>query len=481
MYPTVRSYPNAIILDDGYFAIQIAYNIGVHFFSSFDGIHVTNGYHLLWNWLLGVLALLLSPFTTAKGWFAFASLAAVATLALAISCAYFRRWWQRLFVVVVVFWTASMTEAVLLPLVLLYLFDRLLRHEREFLTSSLDLVMVGLVPMIRIDATLILAALGACLLVTDRRKGGLMLAALAAGLCLQLLTMKLLFGAFFSTSSMVLGARIGDLVRGTLWNPEKVWSSHLQTVCTLSSFALAAGGLAAARTIADERRRRSVVAIIACCSLFLFSHLLIGSMREWYWTAPLLSLYLVAGRAIEERGAVAVRMAMACSLLVIGLAVVDVVSMAHEYADARDYSRTFLDLVDRTVPQSESVFQEDASGFIGYWAQARVVNGDGLVNSIDYVRRMQGGALAGYLEEENICFLIRNWPLERGMIVSLGGLEVRSDDAYLLIAPPDDLEIAAPFQFKLYLLKEERCRRFVPRVDQSTIGAENGTATRYVG
>src|SRR6186997_3194204 len=45
-------FPNLFFEDDAYFYLQIAWNLGRGAGSTFDGINVTNGYHLLWAALL---------------------------------------------------------------------------------------------------------------------------------------------------------------------------------------------------------------------------------------------------------------------------------------------------------------------------------------------------------------------------------------------------------------------------------------------
>jgi len=45
-------FPRGLLADDAYFYVKIAWNLGVHGVSTFDGIHVTDGYHLAWQSVL---------------------------------------------------------------------------------------------------------------------------------------------------------------------------------------------------------------------------------------------------------------------------------------------------------------------------------------------------------------------------------------------------------------------------------------------
>jgi hypothetical protein len=192
---------------------------------------------------------------------------------------------------------------------------------------------------------------------------------------------------------------------------------------------------------------------------FALPHFLIGSMREWYWTAPVLCLFYVATKSLLDDDIRGISIVRGFTLGVVALIVIDVANVRHHHADSRLYSTTFLRYVDDHVPANERVFQEDASGFTGYWSRATVINGDGLVNSWEYARRQREGTLAGYLDEEDICFIIRNWPSYGGEVVSVGGLDVGVQDVHLLIEPAEALDVFLTFQFKLYLLKAPRCAR----------------------
>ncbi len=59
-------FPRGLLTDDAYFYAQIAYNLADQGISSFDGVHVTDGYHLLWTWLLSGLSWVVGLFTSAR-------------------------------------------------------------------------------------------------------------------------------------------------------------------------------------------------------------------------------------------------------------------------------------------------------------------------------------------------------------------------------------------------------------------------------
>lgn len=462
LLPVARKFPNPIVLDDAYFYLQIAYNIGHQAFSSFDSIHPTGGYHLLWGACLGFLAFLTSAFTTSKVVFLYVSLAAAATAVAYIASIHFDRTWQRLAVVALLLWTASMTEAILLTLLLLYIFDRVLHHVEDFLISPLDVVAVAFIPLTRIDASIIPATLCLFFFFVDRRKFAILAACTLIGLAVQLAAMKLMFGHVFSVSSMILWERthaIANLGK-VLFDPESPWRSNVSFVAFLSTVLLAALVFSKVRKIERMKRILIVASTVACLS-FIAPHYLFGAMREWYWTAPLVALYYLACRAGDDGSVGPIPALKIYSIVLCAIVAIDLFAGSEKYRNAHEYNARLLDYVNRNIPASESIFQEDASGFMGFWSRPHIVNGDGMVNSYEYMRRMHAGELGNYLEEEGICFLIRNWPPgEDERIVSNGGLSVTTRETRVLLEPPQEPGVLLPTQLTLYLLTADRCRRF---------------------
>ena len=93
------------------------------------------------------------------------------------------------------------------------------------------------------------------------------------------------------------------------------------------------------------------------------------------------------------------------------------------HADDTARVEAFLAEVRSEVPRDEPIFQVDGSGYTGYFSGRRIVNGDGLVNTHAYLRRLRAGALAGYLDEEGISYIIGNRAGD-GPVVDVGGLVV---------------------------------------------------------
>jgi hypothetical protein len=83
------------------------------------------------------------------------------------------------------------------------------------------------------------------------------------------------------------------------------------------------------------------------------------------------------------------------------------------------------------LPPDARIYQVDGSGFTGYWLERQLVNGDGLVNTYEYARRLRAKKLAGYLGENGICYLVTDAPVgdRQKYLVDLSGLRVKRSSA----------------------------------------------------
>ncbi len=130
----------------------------------------------------------------------------------------------------------------------------------------------------------------------------------------------------------------------------------------------------------------------------------------------------------------------------------------HQFRNDQANSAYFVKNLTTLIPKGAPIYQIDGTGFVGYFSANPVINGDGLVNSYSYARRLRANALAGYLEENQICWVIANrrGP-NQGKIVDFHGLVVRESDAELLFRVPAD-GVNKYADYRLYRLKRADCR-----------------------
>jgi hypothetical protein len=282
----------------------------------------------------------------------------------------------------------------------------------------------------------------------DRRVAAPMLLASLLGAGLESAVMRMLFGDFASVSALIK--------THSLFSPEAVLE-HL-TYNTISSPGLMArlattlllGGLAAAR-LRSRGFRDAALVLLPLVSFFLL-HFFFSLLRDWYQVPYQIGFLFIAARSPMPAGLIK-RLAVAAVAL-LWLAYPLAINLRFK-ADQSAAAGFVADL-QKHVPQGEPIFQFDGSGYVGYFAQRNVIDGDGLVNDYAYARRLAKGELASYLADEKICYLITD-TASGANLVEVGGLVVKPDEAELVYG------VAASSYpwgaFKLYRLRAPRCSR----------------------
>jgi hypothetical protein len=428
-YRRIAGAPLGFLMDDGLFYARIAMQLATTGQSSFDGIHQTSGYHLGWEGVLASLSWLLAPFTVDPhahmGVFLTLSLFAV----FACGFGFARSPLHRLVLIVLALSGHLLLETVPLMLVLLGM-SRAMEHgargkDRDTVPWTL-VALAPLVPLLRIDATpaavvLLLA------LVADRRWAALRAASvsLAAGVALHFGLMLALFGEPWTVSAMLRGFA---LLR--VDSPPLVFNLLTYGAGTSARSALVIVLPALAAVLAwrhrDAGRNQVLLWLVLGLGGFSVTHLMLSHMRYWYFVPGLVgSAYALARLELPPGTARRVR-----GGAMVALAVLAIAYLGHKgwrlaaLSDAQDATWDFLGAIAEQVPAGEPIFQVDGSGRTGFYSGRAVINGDGLVNDRQYARRLMAGRLGGYLDEEDVCYLIVNRADDGDPLIDLAGLVV---------------------------------------------------------
>ena len=461
LLPMVQVFPNGILEDDGYFYAQIAYNIANLGLSSFDGINLTSGYHLLWAGLLSLVSMIVSVFTEDKLSSLFFLVFFNIALFASISRLAFKRNIERLCAFVFFLMSSLLMETILLAGLLLFITSRFLDRDRVFGDSRLDLLAIFLIPLTRIDSSIILGVLSLYFLLFDRRIFARIVPALVLGVAAHFFVMQIAFGELVSVSSLLKVSDAAILHGDFSHVVQNMIASKAQLVRFLAVVFLAV--LAATNILlTDDRgtRLRKAAILLAILAFFLPPFLVI-TMRSWYFLPVHLVLLHLATRP-DIGDAHVRRQSLATGAFSIGLCIAYLVGnflYQQQYRNDQINSAFFAKNLKTLVAEAEPVFQIDGSGFTGFFSERQLINGDGLVNSHAYARRLRANRLAGYLDEQGVCMIVANSADQnRDLIIDFHGLLVRRDEAELLYVVPDD-GINKYTNFQLYRLKEPRCRR----------------------
>jgi hypothetical protein len=437
-------FPRGLLTDDAYFYVKIAWNLGGGRGSTFDGLHVTDGYHLLWAWILASVSAVVGWFT-AEPWFHLGAMLWVYfMLCWVIALTFGRSWidWLLLLSMGVVF--KVMMETTLLSLVLI-------ACAREYLEPPASrrrwsrAALCALIPLVRIDAALIAGVLALSSLFSDVRNDepgrrrwrsvAVDWAAVAAGAALQLLLHFRLFGRWSTVSMELKGFEsIPFLARIT----QNLTGLYLQNSLSLMVFALLWGLAIAAATRQPRRQRSCALVVLAAPAVFVLFHLVANVVINYWYFVPAAYLhvwYFLRYTPHRDRGLGPVGRGAMAMVLLLFLAkwVVDTGIRARQH----EWARTFVEELKQRVPPNEPIFQIDASGWVGWFSARAVINGDGLVNDHTYAERLSAGALAGYLDEQRIHYIVTNvYPVDN-RLVQIAGLVVPLDAVEPVIAQPE--------------------------------------------
>ncbi len=437
-YRRIAGAPLGFLMDDGLFYARIAMQLATTGQSSFDGIHQTSGYHLGWEGVLASLSWLLAPFTVDPhahmGVFLTLSLFAV----FACGFGFARRPLHRLVLIVLALSGHLLLETVPLVLVLLGMTrameDLAEGGGRDGVSWTL-VALAPLVPLLRIDATPAAVVL-LFALVADQRWATLRAASLSltAGVALHFGLMFALFGEPWTVSAMLRGFA---LLQGDA--PPLVFNLLTYGAGTSARSALVIVLPALAAVLAWRHRgaprNRVLLWLVLGLGGFSATHLMLSHMRYWYFVPGLVGSAYVLGRLELPPGAA--RRVRGGAMVALG-----VLSVAYlgqkgwrlaNLADAQDDTWAFVEAIADHVPAGEPIFQIDGSGRTGFYSGRAVINGDGLVNDRQYARRLMAGRLGGYLDEEDVCYLIVNRAEDRDPLIDRAGLLITRGEVVELL------------------------------------------------
>jgi len=459
-------FPRGLLADDAYFYVKVAWNLGMHGASTFDGIHFTDGYHLAWQSVLATISFLAGRVSVNPSVHLGAMLWVYFMMCWAIGIIFGRSRVDALLLFSVGLIFKVLMETTLLSLVLLALYASVylspfpLRSDGRTYTWRGRHWLLVLIPLLRIDATLIGVIMVVSRLFRTPTPGpgssyrlnvkavAVDLAWLAVGVAIQLAWRLWYFGEWASVS-MQIKSSPSSMAQRFQNNLIGLYGSNLaSTAIFLSLFGLAIW-VAVKRDASD--RARDLVALSAPAA-FVIVHLVANNQIAYWYFLPAAYVhawyFLQFGPAASSRGGLMGRAAIALlPLLFVAKWAVD----SRIRAEQIEWSRQFVHELRRVVPEDERVFQIDASGWVGWFSGRRVIDGDGLVNDHTYARRLRANQLGGYFDDEGVHYIVQNLYPRNNILVDLAGLRVPMESVDVVIPPPANFPDGTAFG--LYRLK----------------------------
>lgn len=417
--------PNLFLEDDAYFYLQIAWNISQNHGSTFDGLNITNGYHLLWMGVLVPLASMVHLVGLGKPAFVFITCVVAIGIAVTSVVSTFGTWPERALAILLFVLSGITMETTLLTCLILLLVRQCLD---EVAANAPRLFALGaLVPLARIDffwLPMVLAWALSAFSPTNAKVFRFVAAGTLTGVLAHFALERALFHEWTSVSSAYKAdsaMRAGlDMVQKNLAS-----SGNLLRFSALTCLgSLAIWGVLRARPV----RWGTLVAIFAAI-LPVIAYSILTPLRDWYFAVSLLISMFLASRQWTStdriwRWSV---WSLASTLLVTSAGYLFI------YRVDRQKTAGFIKTANESLSADHVAFLVDGSGFVGYWLNARVVNGDGLVNSWPYRRRLTEDGLANYLTEIKATHIITNSPKILSPILSWHGLVVPSTSVSMVL------------------------------------------------
>lgn len=453
-FPSLKLWPNSLSEDDGYFYLEIAYNIGTIGMSSFDLLNETSGYHLAWMGFLSLIANLLAIFSDNKEFYLFGVFFLSVSLISSISHHFFKSWLQKACAFSILISTFSFTEVLFLSALCLFVIKRILINK-IYLDKPLFISFI-LIPLIRIDAGLFCFAVAACFVLFHSVHDGIKLFfASCIGALFHFGLMYLFFENLWSVSSIAKSHSVAfnNILANVIYNLTASKEIFINAFFLISLNLL---------ILVSIKRSHATFFVIAICfvapnSLFLH-YFFITELRGWYWTTPLiLSFFIATQMGLQEKF-----YNYNISILIIVFTMSS--SFGHLYTAVkykvdRAYSQEFINKLNNITKLDQSIiYQIDGSGFVGYFSESPLVNGDGLTNSYQYIKNKHNYRLDNYLKESNICFIVINTNKNSNnkYLIDYFGLKILRSEVEMLISPPKGLKSFFS-KFALYAIKREDC------------------------
>lgn len=457
---TLTRFPRGLLADDAYFYVKIAWNLGMHGASTFDGMHVTDGYHPAWESVLAAVSFLAGRLSSNPSVHLGAMLWLYFMICWTIAFLFGRSRVDALLLFSVGLIFKALMETTLLSLVLLALYANVYLSDDRVAHWRGRSWLLMLIPLVRIDATLI-GVIMVLSSVFDRPAAGegsgvtLRMRAVATdfvclvvGVALQLAWRVWAFGEWTSVS-MQIKSSPSSMAQRLQNNLIGLYGSNLiSTLICVCLFALAIW-TAIPR---DRRHRARDLVALSAPAAFLLVHLAVNNQIAYWYFLPAAYVHVWYFLRFRPRpSTVFATMGRAAIASLPLLFVVKWVVDSRIRSEQIEWSRQFVGELQRVVPEGEPVFQVDASGWVGWFSSRHVIDGDGLVSDHAYARRLRDNRLTGYLHDEHIQYIVHNLYPHDNVLIDLAGLRVPMASVDVVIPPPANFPEGTAFG--LYRLK----------------------------
>lgn len=391
--------------DDSFFYLKIAQNIVCGYGSTFDTINRTNGYHPLWLLVLVFVYYPLSVINSITPEILLRVTFLITIILNLLTLKILRKLLNHLFTgldamiiysaqvllsVTVLFNTIGLEIQLVLLFLSSYLF---LLFKKQY--PRLRLFITGLLCIARIDLLFFIMPIVLFLEYEESFKGLSLKEVIKYLMAPSILIVTyylfnyLYFGSFISTSAKV------EFRPDLLLFSSNFPLPHSQPIrFMLFCYSLSGGVLFLfANGLKKHHLRNGMFMLWVSSVIYLFVHFLfnLNGARDWYYGVPaFFSTILLVQRINEHRNLRNLVFYVSLSILLLYITIFRINYL--KYDDAYFFALS----VKKHTNANDRIFMIDMSGFLGFFSERIVVNGDGLVNSHQYLQLLREKNLQNY-------------------------------------------------------------------------------------
>ena len=436
--------------DDSFFYMVIARNHTAGFGYSFDGLNKTNGFHLLWLWSLSFMGSTIA-LTGDQGIRAVVALQTVLSLSAALLYVRLlnqfnvKSWIQILFFLAYLFLCTladigqeSAPYGFLVALLVSMLLGANESQDApiQWLRMLILMLLAMLTVLVRLDCIFLLGGIALALFLAQRKvEAFTLLIGMAIGLTATFSFNYLLFGHGYSISSWLKSGF--DLSKAMqLFIPGLLMRVGL--VCLLLGSALWQYKRAQAFTslrLAPAKMPFTML-LTLCVGLaygayFAVLFLEVSALGSWYFNQALgLCAFLFAltfsadavgpqsSNAPPEQQLQSTHLSASPKgvwhiltytplFIAIGMGAI-LFNSKFFWAHSSAATKEMGEWIYRNTEPNTVIFQRDGAGAVSYFAKRHLINGDGLVNNMQYQVLLRTGKLCEYLKDQQVQYVVTN-------------------------------------------------------------------------
>jgi hypothetical protein len=218
-------------------------------------------------------------------------------------------------------------------------------------------------------------------------------------------TNYVIFGHFGTVSGKILNyfpkVRLKDNIEALLNDPGKIFNQFTRFIFVIAAFVILFIYYIKIKN-KKEIIPKFLIVILGFgigSIVFAFIHISYNfyGLREWYMTTPvLIAIIMVVIFTMKNKYLSNISLVLSVLILVY----VFYGSRIKNYKFETNY--LYAKTLNSIVKENESIFKIDFCGIIGFFSDRKVINGDGLINSFEYLNYFNGKKIKEYIAKNKI-------------------------------------------------------------------------------